>query len=79
MVYISTTCFYNVVDTFSGSTMDWAKEKLGIKYSFCPELRPESGTENGFVRPPEEIVPTGEEVWAGLYALVRAIEQGQGY
>ena len=58
--------------------MDWAKEALGIQYSFCPELRPESGTSNGFVRPPDEIVPTGGEVWEGVYTLVRAIEEGPG-
>ena len=46
----------------SGGSMDWALGELGIPYSYGMELR-DTGL-NGFVLPPEEIIPTGEEFWA---------------
>lgn len=49
------------VDTVSGGSHDWAKDKVNIKYSFAIELR--SGS---FVKPPTQIVPEAEEVWAGI-------------
>ena len=46
----------------SGGSMDWALGEAGIKYSYAMELR-DTGI-YGFVLPPEQIIPTGEEVWA---------------
>jgi hypothetical protein len=44
------------------------------------ELRDEG--EHGWILPPENVRPTGEEIWHGLKALVRTIEEiqeeGQG-
>ena len=49
--------------------MDWAKSKGGAKYSSLIELRPRSAGEGGFVIPPSEILPTGQEIWNALVAI----------
>jgi len=54
----------------SGGSYDWAKGKLGIKYAFVVELRPATMWEGGFVLPPSQITPTGEENWVGFQALL---------
>ncbi|KAH8826308.1 carboxypeptidase A2 [Flagelloscypha sp. PMI_526] len=48
----------------SGDSVDYAYENAKIKYAFTVELR-DTG-ENGFVLPPDEILPSSEEVWAGV-------------
>lgn len=55
----------------SGGAFDWALGVAGIKYSYTLELR-DTGS-NGFLLPPEQIRPTGEETWAGLRAMITAI------
>jgi hypothetical protein len=42
--------------------MDWALGVAGIPYSIGMELR-DTGV-YGFLLPPEQIIPTGEETWA---------------
>ena len=44
----------------SGGTIDWAYGEARIPYAFAMELR-DTGR-HGFILPPEEIIPTGEEV-----------------
>ncbi|KAK2155194.1 hypothetical protein LSH36_246g01004 [Paralvinella palmiformis] len=56
---------------FSGSSADWARGVAGIKYPYLEELR-DNGTYS-FILPPEQIVPTGEESWAGFQVVVREI------
>ena len=56
------------VGSVSGSSIDWAHGEAKIPYSFAMELRPEhNGTDNGYDKfrlPPDQIIPTGEEIWA---------------
>jgi len=44
----------------SGGTIDWVYGEAQIPYAFAMELR-DTGR-HGFILPPEEIIPTGEEV-----------------
>ena len=53
----------------AGTSADWAlgprPNGAGIKYAMSMELPPFifSDYPLGFVLPPEEIIPTGEEIW----------------
>ena len=58
-------------DQSSGSSRDWASEALGVPQVFTLELR-DTG-DYGFLLPPEQIIPVGEEVWAGMRAAIAAI------
>lgn len=51
--------------------MDWAKGVAGIKYSFIIELR-DTGR-FGFLLPETEIIPTASETFAGISAVVNAV------
>jgi len=55
----------------TGSSVDWAYEKAGIKYSFGLELRDNGQT--GFLLPQRQIQPTVKETWVGLTAMAWAI------
>ncbi|XP_058446249.1 zinc carboxypeptidase A 1-like [Malaya genurostris] len=62
----------NVYDTIypaSGGSGEWAYGVQGIKLVFTYELRPARGWV-GFVLPPEQIIPTGEETLDSLVTLV---------
>ena len=61
-----------VIYQASGSSVDWAYDNEGIKYSFALELR-DTGR-YGFLLPADQITPTNEETWAGLVAMVNAIK-----
>jgi len=54
----------------SGSSFDWAKEKLNIAYAYGPELRPATADQGGFDIPPSNITPSGAEAFAGVVATV---------
>ena len=56
----------------SGTSIDWVYHHLGVVDSYAVELSPVN-PEVGFLLPPERIVPTGEENWDGLLAVVRNI------
>jgi len=56
----------------SGITMDYSKGVAGVKYTFTPELR---GT--NFVIAASNIQPSFVEVWNGVVAGIRAIEQAE--
>lgn len=60
-------------DPSSGGADDWAKAEAGIKYVFSIELRPSAGRGNGFLVHPRNIIPTGEETWAGIRAVADRI------
>uniref|UniRef100_A0A8C7ZLW0 Carboxypeptidase A1 n=1 Tax=Oryzias sinensis TaxID=183150 RepID=A0A8C7ZLW0_9TELE len=51
----------------SGNTVDWTYEQ-GIKYSYTFELR-DTGF-HGFLLPAKQIVPTAEETWLALMAIM---------
>ncbi|CAM4734546.1 unnamed protein product [Leuciscus chuanchicus] len=52
----------------SGGTIDWTYDQ-GIKYSYTFELR-DTG-HHGFVLPANQIVPTAEETWLALMAIMK--------
>jgi len=53
----------------SGASVDYAYENAKVKYSMTVELR-DTGN-YGFVLPAAQIVPSGEEMWAGLAYLLK--------
>jgi len=55
----------------SGGSLDWTLGELGIPYSYGMELR-DTGA-YGFLLPPEQIIPTGEEAWAFHMCAARNI------
>jgi len=57
----------------SGTSKDWVLDDFQVPLSWTWELR-DTG-EYGFILPPEQIVPTYQEVMAGLGALVKYIDE----
>ncbi|KAG9256786.1 carboxypeptidase A4 [Emericellopsis atlantica] len=53
----------------SGGSMDYVYDVADAEVSWAFELRPQTQREGGFVIPPENIIPSGEEVWAGMRNL----------
>ncbi|KAI1977089.1 hypothetical protein LOZ53_003988 [Ophidiomyces ophidiicola] len=55
-----------------GASSDWAYGAKNFEYSFIAELRPTrkrlGAVPQGFLLPPQQIIPTGEETWAGILA-----------
>ena len=65
----------------NGVGVDWAHEKMGIKYAYILELNPEYKFEGGytqFLLPVHEIKPTLEETWAGILGMTEAIKNVEG-
>ena len=70
-------------DCGAGGSFDWVKNGnpsfelegsgIGVKYAFAPELRPQSEAEGGQDIPPEEIYPSGEEIFAGVVTSVKQV------
>lgn len=56
-----------------GTSTDYMRGVMKIPLSFCIELRPTrtSGSVDGFILEPKQIVPTGEETLDGLMAMVK--------
>lgn len=54
-------------DQADGITVDWTYEQ-GIKYSYTFELR-DTGR-YGFLLPADQIIPTAEETWLALMAIM---------
>lgn len=57
----------------SGSSADYTYGECGIKYSYGVELR-DTG-EFGFLLPPAEIIPSGEEIFASVVTMANFIKQ----
>lgn len=55
----------------AGSSIDWALDVVGAETSFTAELR-DTG-QYGFVLPANQILPSGEESFAGLKALIKEL------
>ncbi|KAG5930356.1 hypothetical protein E4U42_001871 [Claviceps africana] len=53
----------------SGTSVDYVADVVRADYTFTSELR-DTG-ENGFVLPPEQILPSGEEAFAGVKYLLQ--------
>lgn len=60
-----------LTDLAAGGSNDWAYDARGIQYAYSIELR-DTG-EYGFLLPAEQILPTGEETWAGIVAAINAM------
>jgi murein tripeptide amidase MpaA len=61
----------NTIYQVSGDSVDYAYEVAKAAYSMTVELR-DTGR-YGFILPPEQIVPSAEEMWAGLSYLLKNI------
>lgn len=55
-----------------GSSVDYAQDVIGADYVFTAELR-DTGN-YGFILPAEQIVPSGEETWEGVKALIKGFK-----
>ena len=53
----------------SGSSVDYVNDVVKADYTFTSELRDQG--DYGFVLPPEQIVPSGEEAFAGVRYLLQ--------
>ncbi len=73
--------FFFFPDASSGTSLDWAKGKARIKYSFGLELRPANVnllSSFGFLLPESDIIPVGKETFAGMKAIADAILKHKG-
>ncbi|KAK3085587.1 hypothetical protein FSP39_005738 [Pinctada imbricata] len=61
----------NIIYVASGSSADWTYGEAKVKYSYGVELR-DTG-KHGFILPPEQIIPSGEETLAALIALANYV------
>jgi len=68
---------YFFVDMVAGGSIDWVYDELCVKHSYAVELR-DQGT-YGFILPPEQIVPTAEEYYAGLKSLATHLQTLDSY
>ena len=55
----------------AGGSDDWTYGAMNIIYSYTLELR-DTGR-YGFLLPPDEIIPNGEEIWAGVQTMAQYI------
>ena len=55
-------CTSDILQPTPGTISDWVYGEAGIPYSFIMELRDIGG--HGFILPPDQIIPIGEEVMA---------------
>jgi len=55
----------------AGASDDWYKGVLGTRFSFTTELR-DTGR-HGFLLPKDQIIPSGEEMWAGFQVVANKL------
>ncbi len=62
--------FVQSLDIAKGTSIDWAKAKLGIKYTFSIEMRPRNYEmtdvlrgRGGFLLNKNQLIPVAEETW----------------
>merc|ERR1712126_420438 len=67
----------------AGASDDWYKGVVGTRFAFTTELR-DTGR-HGFVLPKDQIIPSGEEMWAGFEVVIKTLikaaeeeEEGKG-
>ncbi|MCP9260487.1 Carboxypeptidase A1 [Dirofilaria immitis] len=53
----------------SGGAEDWAKGRMGVKYSYLFELRPEETVWDGFLLDESEIIPTAREAFEAVKVI----------
>merc|ERR1712037_515957 len=59
----------------AGASDDWYKGVLGTRFSFTTELR-DTGS-HGFILPKDQIIPSGEEMWAGFEVVINRILEAE--
>jgi hypothetical protein len=60
------------LDPAAGDSNDWYTATAGIRFSYTVELRTQG---HGFELPPDQIIPSGEEMWAAyMVCLDKVIE-----
>ena len=57
-----------ILDRSSGTSRDWYKDVLGSRFVYTLELRDKGN--HGFVLPKEQIIPSGEEMWAAMEVVI---------
>ncbi len=62
------------LDPASGCFDDWTKSVAGVKYVYTLELRPNDRDWRGFVLVVDQLIPTGEEIWAGIQVIARRVK-----
>lgn len=65
---------YDAIYPAAGASMEWAYGKLDVKLAYTYELRPKAGGADGFVLPPDQIIPTSLETFDSVVAM---IEEGE--
>ncbi len=60
--------------------MDWAKESMGIKYSYLLELRPRVNrfsrfNYEAFFLKEDQLLPTAKETWEGIKIVADTVLQ----
>eukprot|EP00604_Paraphysomonas_vestita_P001366 CAMPEP_0174817904 /NCGR_PEP_ID=MMETSP1107-20130205/459_1 /TAXON_ID=36770 /ORGANISM="Paraphysomonas vestita, Strain GFlagA" /LENGTH=339 /DNA_ID=CAMNT_0016029029 /DNA_START=282 /DNA_END=1301 /DNA_ORIENTATION=- len=63
----------NTIYPASGSSADYTYGVCGVKYSYGVELR-DTG-KYGFLLPPNQIIPSGEETYAAIIAMAKYIDE----
>jgi hypothetical protein len=63
----------NIIYQASGSSIDWAYSVANVTYAYGVELR-DTGR-YGFLLPPEQIIPSGQEITQGLHAMIKTMTQ----
>lgn len=53
----------------AGGSNDWAADVAKIELPWAFEMRPATSGQGGFVIPPSNIIPSGEEIWTGMKYL----------
>lgn len=69
---------YETIYPSSGGSKDWVHSELGIPITFTFELRGPPDTQDLFVLPSEEILPTAEEAFAAIRTIVEESD-ARGY
>lgn len=62
-----------VADEAAGSSIDWVKAKLDVRFTYAFELR-DTGY-YGFMLPSSEIIPTGEETLSSVITLIEEADK----
>ena len=61
----------DIIYQVSGGSIDWVYDLAGAELAWAFELRPDDPAKGGFVLPPEQIIPSGEENWEGMKYLFK--------
>lgn len=61
---------YIFEDATSGSSRDWAFGAQNTRLAYTFEFRPIRGSSNGFLLPPNQIIPNNIEVVNAIVAMV---------